>query len=331
MISRLTLVDVDWEYPAGNGEDYRRIPNSEKVGEIKTFPLLLSAIKKAIGSKELSIAVPGLERDMIAYTAKNVHKINKVVDFVNVMTYDLMNRRDNYTTHHTSLAGTLQTVHTYLDRGFDAAKLNFGIPFYAKWFTTKEGYTCNHPIGCPTELLEAADGTDTGLSGSVTFEKGNFEAAPTNLTTSPDLSCGVGTSYKCGDVTCCSQYGYCGNTTAHCGTGCQSAYGRCEGTDITSSFQAALAKGKTDVKRGAKWYWDAETRLFWSWDTPELIATKAQRLFDLGVGGIMAWSLGEDGYDWSHLLAMQSAVKSASSSGTHYRPRSRGGHVRLHQ
>ena len=28
--------------------------------------------------------MPGLERDMIAYTAKQVRKINKAVDFVNV-------------------------------------------------------------------------------------------------------------------------------------------------------------------------------------------------------------------------------------------------------
>jgi chitinase len=199
---------VDWEYPGGNGEDYRRIPNSKKVSEIQTFPLLLAAIKDAIGDKELSIAVPGLERDMIAYIPEKVRKMNKSVDFVNVMSYDLMNRRDNYTTHHTSLKGTLKSVNTYIARGFDAKKIVAGVPFYAKWFTTKKGYTCTNPIGCPTELLEAADGTDTGLSGAVTFEKGNFEAAPTNLTTSPDNSCGVGSLYKCGEVQCCSQFGF---------------------------------------------------------------------------------------------------------------------------
>ncbi|KAK5989725.1 Chitin deacetylase [Cladobotryum mycophilum] len=30
-----------------------------------------------------------------------------------------------------------------------------------------------------------------------------------------------------GDKTCCSQYGYCGNSAAHCGTGCQKGYGKC--------------------------------------------------------------------------------------------------------
>ena len=64
-------VDIDWEYPGGNGADYKQNPNSGKVDQINTFPLLLAAIRGAIGpQKLLSIAAPGLERDMIAYTAE---------------------------------------------------------------------------------------------------------------------------------------------------------------------------------------------------------------------------------------------------------------------
>ncbi|KAM5349385.1 hypothetical protein ACJ41O_005890 [Fusarium nematophilum] len=300
-------VDVDWEYPGGNGEDYKRIPNSKKVSEIKTFARLLRAIKKAIGKKELSIAVPGLKRDMIAYTSSEVPKINQAVDFVNVMTYDLMNRRDSYTTHHTSVQGTFRAVDQYIALGFPPSKLTIGIPFYAKWFTTKEGYTCDKPIGCPTELLEdPKDGSDTGKSGSMTFEAANFVSPPTNLTLSPDATCGAGTSFKCGEGFCCGQSGWCGDTAGHCGTGCQSAFGKCDGIDISSSFHKALEQGRTDEFSGAQWYWDAETRIFWSWDTPELISKKiALMATTRGVKSIMAWSLGLDGHDWSHLKAMQ--------------------------
>lgn len=66
------------------GEDYKQIPNDQKVQEINNFPLLLAEIKAAIGEKELSIAVPGREVDMIAFTAEKVPAINKVVDHVNV-------------------------------------------------------------------------------------------------------------------------------------------------------------------------------------------------------------------------------------------------------
>lgn len=81
-----TVIDVDWEYPGGNGQDYKQTPNDKKVSEIETYALLLQEIKAAIGEKELSIAVPGREGDMIAFTTEQVPKIDKAVDFVNVST-----------------------------------------------------------------------------------------------------------------------------------------------------------------------------------------------------------------------------------------------------
>jgi GH18 family chitinase len=125
------------------------------------------------------------------------------------MTYDLMNRRDNYTAPQTSVQGALRSIDKYISLGFPAKKLVFGVPFYAKWFTTKEGYACDQPIGCPTELLEnPTDGSDTGKSGSMTFEKANFVAPPKNLTLSPDATCGAGTNFKCGEGFCCSTSGF---------------------------------------------------------------------------------------------------------------------------
>ncbi|KAI8404620.1 hypothetical protein FOFC_16115 [Fusarium oxysporum] len=79
-------VDIDREYPGGNGQAYKQVPNCKKRNEIKAFPLLLKEIKKYIGRKELSIAVPGLERDMIAYTSGETPGINESVDFINVHT-----------------------------------------------------------------------------------------------------------------------------------------------------------------------------------------------------------------------------------------------------
>lgn len=116
---------------------------------------------------------------------------------------------------------------------------------------------------------------------------------------------------------------YSGNTTAHCDTGCQTGFGRCEGLNVLASFQKALAEGKTDTKAGAQWYWDSETSLYWSWDTPELIKEKISTLLGQGIGGFMAWSLGEDGYDWSHLKAMQEGIKS-------FKPTSYGRHAKAH-
>lgn len=312
-------VDVDWEYPGGNGEDYRQVPNSELTSEIDTYPLLLAAIKAAIGDKELSIAVPGLERDMIAYTAEKVPEIDAAVDYVNIMSYDLMNRRDTVTKHHTDVNGSLAAIDAYLARGMTASKMNLGIAFYAKYFELAANTTCTAGLGCPIAQAEDAEGEDTGTSGAATFEASSLpdEVDTESLTESTDGSCGSGTTFLCsGTATggpCCSQYGYCGDTTAHCGTGCQAEYGTCtdETTKTTAeSFADALANGQTDTENGGQWYVDTEANLFWTWDTPELITQKFTDVYKArGLGGIFAWSLAEDSYDWSHIRAMQAGVK----------------------
>ncbi|KAF8424849.1 hypothetical protein EV426DRAFT_70847 [Tirmania nivea] len=52
----------------------------------------------------------------------------------------------------------------------------------------------------------------------------------------PDGTCGTqeagaGNGFRCppAQYQCCSQWGWCGDTAEHCGTGCQSAYGSCTG------------------------------------------------------------------------------------------------------
>ena len=42
----------------------------------------------------------------------------------------------------------------------------------------------------------------------------------------------------------CSSFGYCGSTTAHCGSGCQSAYGTCGANGTTSTAKARRALRK---------------------------------------------------------------------------------------
>jgi hypothetical protein len=124
------------------------------------------------------------------------------------MTYDLMNRRDNITKHHTPVIGSLHAIDKYISLGFSPQKLNLGFALYAKWFTTAPGVDCSRGLDCKTALLENSDGSDTGASGAVTFEAANFQPVPSNLTVALDASCGVGTFHKCGDTNCCSQYGF---------------------------------------------------------------------------------------------------------------------------
>ncbi|CEL08198.1 hypothetical protein ASPCAL11349 [Aspergillus calidoustus] len=175
-------VDIDWEYPGGNGEDYKRNPNSAKEWEIEAYPKLLSSIRTAIGpNKLISAAVPGLPRDMLAFTSDTIPAISASLDFFNVMTYDLMNRRDNVTKHHTGIQGSLTAVDAYIANGVEADKVNLGFAFYVKWVRTdpnSAGECAAHPVGCKTVLMEdPSTGGDLGHAGGFSWH----DAVPEDL------------------------------------------------------------------------------------------------------------------------------------------------------
>lgn len=65
--------DNDWEYPGGNGADYKQVINLDQTYQIAAFPKLLSAIRAAIGKKLLSIAVPGKEGQSLATSPRRVN------------------------------------------------------------------------------------------------------------------------------------------------------------------------------------------------------------------------------------------------------------------
>lgn len=161
-------VDIDWEYPGGNGEDWKKIPNEGRTWQITAYPKLLAAIRSAVGPDILmSAAVPGLPRDMLAFKRETVPSIMESLDFVNVMTYDLMNRRDNVTKHHTGIENSWTAVNEYLTNGVTPDKLNLGFAFYAKYFLTEFAPCQQHPIGCPTGPMEdPVTGADLGRAGA---------------------------------------------------------------------------------------------------------------------------------------------------------------------
>ncbi|RYP41047.1 hypothetical protein DL768_010541 [Monosporascus sp. mg162] len=161
-------VDIDWEYPGGNGEDYKQVPNEHKAWEIGAYPLLLAEIRTAIGpDKLISVAVPGLPRDMLPFTAEMLPTIMESVDFLNVMTYEMMNRRDTITKHHAGKVASRESLKNYIKNGVRPGNLNLGFAFYTKFYRT-EHHTClQSPIGCSTLLMEdPKTGVDMGRTGA---------------------------------------------------------------------------------------------------------------------------------------------------------------------
>ncbi len=154
---------------SGNGEDWKQVPNTEKAWEVDAYPQLLSDIRSTLGpDKLISAAVPGLARDMIAFSKDYLSKINETLDFFNIMTYDLMSRRDQVTKHHTGLETSLESVEIYLTNGIPPHKALLGFAFYVKWFKVVPGQFCKDDvIGLQTVLMEdPATGADLGQSGA---------------------------------------------------------------------------------------------------------------------------------------------------------------------
>ncbi|KAM4065545.1 glycosyl hydrolases family 18 domain-containing protein [Hirsutella rhossiliensis] len=155
-------VDINWKFPGGLGEE-------ERKGEVEAYPKLLSDVKGALGQKELSIAVPGNQNEMTAFTSEQCPNIAKSVDFANVVSYGLQDPSRNETNHHSSVEDSKSSVDRYTQCGIPADKLNLGIAFFAKFKKTVG--TCQGPLGCP---IEDAGGKDPEKAGDVTFEAENL-------------------------------------------------------------------------------------------------------------------------------------------------------------
>lgn len=170
-------------HKSGNGEDYKQTPNSMKAWEINAYPKLLAEIRSVLGDgKLISAAVPGLRRDMLAFTKHTVPQISASLDFFNVMAYDLMNRRDTVTKHHTGLELSLDAIDAYAENGVPSEKMNLGFAFYVKWFHTDPDGGCDaNPIGCKTMLMEdPTTGADLGHAGGFSWH----DAVPADVSAS---------------------------------------------------------------------------------------------------------------------------------------------------
>ncbi|KHJ30953.1 putative extracellular chitinase [Erysiphe necator] len=109
---------------------------------------------------------------------------------------------------------------------------------------------------------------------------------------------------------------YSGSTPDYCNNCQGSAFGSgCQTPSISSLFQTAIANGITDEDAGGQYYFDRANNLFWTWDTATLIARKFNDIVAArGLGGVMAWSLAQDSYDFSHILAIRDGVSRQSTS-----------------
>jgi GH18 family chitinase len=108
---------------------------------------------------------------MLAFTNATIPEITASLDFLNIMTYDMMNRRDSITKHHTGLELSLNAVNAYEKNGLPTEKVNLGFAFYIKWYRTNPHGGCeNNSIGCKTVFMEdPLTGADLGQAGAFSW------------------------------------------------------------------------------------------------------------------------------------------------------------------
>ncbi|MCF3109075.1 glycoside hydrolase [Niabella sp. CC-SYL272] len=142
---RLDGIDLDWEYPAIPGVPGHPFAASDRPN----FTRLLLRLRQKLGAKKLiTFAAGGFQQ----YLDQSVEwkKIEKNVDFVNLMTYDLVHGYSERTGHQSSLytaaaneASVDRCVQFFKKIQFPLQKVVVGVPFYIRVFEV----TSNHNNG----------------------------------------------------------------------------------------------------------------------------------------------------------------------------------------
>ncbi|HEY6901066.1 MAG TPA: glycoside hydrolase family 18 protein [Puia sp.] len=148
-------IDLDWEYPA-----YVNAPGYPYYPEDKDhFTILIKMLRKELGKKkEISFAAGGFT-DYLKVSI-DWKEVAPRVDYINLMSYDLVNGYSTRTGHHTPLYSTPEQVEStdnavrYLDSiGVPMSKIAIGLAFYAR-------------------IFEGAENINNGLYQNCKFQKG---------------------------------------------------------------------------------------------------------------------------------------------------------------
>ena len=143
-------LDLDWEYPAIKGFPTHTFRKEDK----HNFTLLVKEIRKTMGRNFLiSFAAGGFTN----YIDSSIEwtEIKNAVDFINVMSYDLVHGYSKNSGHHTPLFSTPQQIEStdhavkmLLSKNIPADKIVIGAAFYGRLFQAESGF--------PVDLYEPA-------------------------------------------------------------------------------------------------------------------------------------------------------------------------------
>jgi chitinase len=184
----LDFVDIDWEYP-NTPRDPDLCDNSRDEGTPKANPAdranyikLLQDLRKGLDAQgkelgktyELTVALPAAPNKLDA--GIDIEGLFEIVDFANVMTYDLYGGWSNFSAHHTGLYNnpsspegdeqfSVENALKYLSKyNIDKKKIIIGCAFYSRgWSKVSNNGDPKNPglYGTAEAVGKDADGTAT--------------------------------------------------------------------------------------------------------------------------------------------------------------------------
>ncbi|OKK15127.1 chitinase [Streptomyces sp. CB00455] len=330
-------VDIDYEYPttmkdAGNPLDWQ-LSNARRAGLVKGYAALMKSLREKLdraGAADgkhylLSVAAPSsgyLLRGMETF------QMQKYLDYVNIMSYDLHGAWNEYVGPNASLfddgkdgelaaAGVYSTsqyggigylnsdwAYHYFRGSMPSGRINMGLPYYTRGFKNVQGGTDGLWGKAPATTCPAGAGLTKCGDGAVGIDN-LWHDKDTNGAESPagsnpmwhakNLEKGVVGDYV-------TSYGFPANTT------------------LTGTYAR-----KYDSTLVAPWLWNAQKKVFLSTEDEQSVNAKADYVVNKGIGGTMVWELAGDyaynaakgQYEMGSTLtdAMYQKFKSASPYG----------------
>ncbi|EPH39498.1 chitinase C-terminal domain-containing protein [Streptomyces aurantiacus] len=299
-------VDIDYEYPttmkdAGNPLDWQ-LANGRRAGLVKGYAVLMKTLREKLdraGAADgkhylLTVAAPSsgyLLRGMETF------QVQKYLDYVNIMSYDLHGAWNEYVGPNASLyddgkdaelaaagvygsqqyggLGYLNTdwAYHYFRGSMPAGRINIGLPYYTRGFKNVQGSTdglwgkaasTNCPAG--SGLTKCGDGA-VGIDNLWHDKDDNGKESPAGsnpMWHAKNLEKGVVGDYV-------TKYGFAADTK------------------LTGTYAR-----KYDSTLVAPWLWNAEKKVFLSTEDEQSVKAKADYVVDKGIGGTMVWELAGD-------------------------------------
>ena len=255
------FVDIDWEYPtavrpsdpAGNGVQVDEgCPGSPD--DTENFTKLLQEIRNELDALEeknnkhyeLSVAMSASPSMMekIEYD-----KVLKIVDFANMMTYDLNGAWSDYTAHHTAL---------YTNDAFDSKTMpdaQNSVDNCIKYLEEKYGSKIDMSkivVGVAPYTRAWGGVKDDGLDKQ---NPGLYASATPN-------------SIKSADGTTSGTYGF---------------------YELPALIEQYNLEEYFDNKAKAAYYYSSSTGVFFTCDNEQSVAAKGKYVKEKGLGGLIAW------------------------------------------